>query len=44
MRRYCSLDEISDGNLYGSDDLVELNCDGCKGRAVCCHGMGKSIL
>lgn len=44
MKRNCSLDEISDGNLYGPDDLVDLNCNGCKGKAVCCHGMGTSII
>jgi len=44
MKRNCSLDEISDGNLYNRDDLVEVSCNGCKGVATCCHGMGKSIV
>lgn len=44
MKRQISLDEISDGGLYGSEDLVEVSCNGCKGRASCCHGMGKSIV
>ncbi|WMJ90321.1 YkgJ family cysteine cluster protein [Anaerocolumna sp. MB42-C2] len=44
MKRNCSLDEISDGKLYGIDDLVEANCNGCKGAAACCHRMGKSII
>ena len=44
MKRNCSLDEISDGKLYGSEDLVEVSCNGCKGQAACCHGMGASIV
>ncbi len=44
MRRDCSLNEISDGKLYGSEDLVKVSCNGCKGSASCCHGMGKSII
>lgn len=44
MKRNCSLNEISDGKLYDSNDLVEASCNGCKGGAPCCHGMGKSII
>jgi hypothetical protein len=44
MRRNCNLNEISDGNLYDSDDLVEASCNGCKGQAACCRGMGSSII
>lgn len=44
MKRNCSLDEISDGKLYDANDLVEVSCNGCKGLASCCHGMGKSII
>ncbi len=44
MKRNCSLEEISDGALYGLDDLVEASCNGCKGQATCCHGMGCSII
>jgi Fe-S-cluster containining protein len=44
MKRNCDLNEISDGNLYGPDDLVEVSCNGCKGNASCCHGMGSSIV
>lgn len=44
MKRNCSLNDISDGNLYGLNDLVELNCNGCQGSAACCHGMGASII
>jgi hypothetical protein len=44
MKRNCSLEDISDGKLYGIEDLVEASCNGCKGAAVCCHGMGSSII
>lgn len=44
MKRNCSLSEISDGQLYDSNDLVEANCNGCRGNATCCHGMGTSII
>ncbi len=44
MKRNCSLDEISDGKLYDINDLVEANCNGCKGAAACCHRMGNSII
>lgn len=44
MKRNCSLEDISDGKLYYIDDLVEASCNGCKGSAVCCHGMGSSII
>jgi uncharacterized protein len=44
MKRNCSLNEISDGKLYNINDLVEANCNGCKGSATCCNGMGNSII
>ncbi|BCN32659.1 YkgJ family cysteine cluster protein [Anaeromicropila herbilytica] len=44
MKRNCSLSDISDGNLYDVNDLVEVSCNGCKGQATCCHGMGYSIV
>lgn len=44
MKRNCSLEEISDGRLYTSKNLVEVSCNGCKGKASCCHGMGGSII
>lgn len=45
MIRNCTLDEISDGNLYTENDLVKadtINCEGCK--SVCCHGMENTII
>lgn len=44
MIRNCSLSEISDGNLYNTNDLVQVSCDGCGGNANCCHGMGNTIV
>lgn len=44
MKRQVNLNEISDGSLYNTDDLVEVSCNGCKGKAACCHGMGSSII
>lgn len=44
MKRNCDLNEISDGKLYEINDLVEASCNGCKGNATCCHGMGNSIV
>ncbi|WP_097015551.1 YkgJ family cysteine cluster protein [Anaerocolumna aminovalerica] len=44
MKRNVSLNEISDGRLYDLNDLVEASCNSCKGAAVCCHGMGNSII
>lgn len=44
MKRNVSLDEISDGRLYDSNDMVKANCNGCKGCFACCQGMGSSIV
>jgi len=44
MKRNCSLEDISDGRLFSSEELAELGCNGCKGAALCCHGMGNSII
>ncbi|MCM1307193.1 MAG: YkgJ family cysteine cluster protein [Butyrivibrio sp.] len=44
MFRNCSLEDISDGRLYGVNDMARLGCDGCKGCFVCCTGMGSSIV
>jgi hypothetical protein len=44
MKRNCSLSDISDGKFYHIDDLVNVSCNGCKGKASCCHGMGNSIV
>ncbi len=44
MLRNIDLNEISDGNLYTSNDLVRADCGGCRGCSDCCRGMGTSIL
>ena len=44
MLREINLDEISDGKLYSSNDMVRTDCKGCDGCSACCHGMGSSII
>ena len=44
MKRNVTLAEISDGRLYGPNDMVKADCHGCKGCSQCCHGMGSSII
>ncbi|MCQ2508323.1 MAG: YkgJ family cysteine cluster protein [Dorea sp.] len=44
MLREIDLKEISDGKLYGCNDMVKADCNGCVGCSVCCHGMGNSIV
>ena len=44
MRREIDINEISDGNLYGLNDLVKADCGDCKGCSDCCRGMGESIV
>lgn len=44
MERNCSLDEISDGKLYGLHDMVKVGCNDCKGCSACCQDMGNTIV
>ena len=44
MLRNVTLEEISDGKLYGADDLAKADCHDCAGCWDCCCGMGESIL
>ena len=44
MRREVDINEISDGNLYCSNDMVKADCGDCKGCSACCQGMGESIV
>lgn len=39
-----SLQEISDGRLYGANDMVRADCHGCRGCFQCCIGMGSSVI
>ena len=44
MKRTVRLEDISDGRLYGENDMVTADCRGCEGCSRCCRGMGKSII
>ena len=44
MKREVDINEISDGNLYGPNDMVKADCGDCKGCSACCQGMGESIV
>ena len=44
MKRNVDLNEISDGRLYSSGDMVKADCRGCEGCSACCRGMGSSII
>lgn len=44
MRREVSLEEISDGKLYGLNDMVKADCHDCKGCCDCCQGMGDTVI
>ncbi|MDO4293034.1 MAG: YkgJ family cysteine cluster protein [Eubacteriales bacterium] len=44
MLRDVDMSEISDGRLYGAQDLVKVGCRDCEGCSACCSGMGESIV
>lgn len=44
MKRKVDLREISDGKLYGLNDMVKADCGDCRGCSACCRGMGNSIV
>lgn len=44
MKRDIDLEKISDGRLYGLNDMVRADCGGCKGCYECCRGMGSSVV
>lgn len=44
MRREVGIEEISDGRLYGLNDMVKADCNDCKGCCDCCQGMGDSVV
>lgn len=44
MIREVNLEEISDGKLYGANDMVKADCNDCQGCSACCHGMGNSVV
>lgn len=44
MRREVTLEEISDGKLYGINDMVKADCHDCEGCCDCCEGMGDTVI
>lgn len=44
MLRNIDLQKVSDGKLYGINDMVKADCGGCEGCSACCQGMGCSIV
>ena len=44
MSREGSLEEISDGKLYRSSDMVKIDCHDCRGCSDCCHGLCDLII
>lgn len=44
MERNVNMEEISDGRLYGLNDMVKADCGDCKGCFACCCAMGSSII
>ena len=38
------LAELSDGKLYGLNDMVKADTRGCDGCSACCHGVGNTIV
>ena len=44
MERQIHMNEVSDGKLYGLNDMVKADCQDCVGCSACCKGMGNSIV
>ena len=44
MKRYVSLEDISDGKLYDIDDEFTIGCNNCEGCGECCYGKGDTIV
>ncbi len=44
MKHYVSMEEISDGRLYGPGDMVKAGCNDCVGCSKCCHDMVDTII
>lgn len=44
MKRNVSMEEISDGKLYGINDMVKVGCNECEGCSSCCSKMGSTII
>lgn len=44
MIREGTLEEFSDGRLYGLNDMVRADCQDCKGCSDCCQEMGNTVV
>lgn len=44
MKREIDLNEISDGRLYTSNDMVKIGCNDCAGCSECCRTVEDTIL
>ena len=44
MEREIDLAEVSDGKLYGAEDLVKVGCGDCAGCSSCCRETGDTII
>ena len=44
MKREGSLETLTDGKLYRSNDMARLGCNDCEGCSACCRGMGNSVV
>ena len=44
MERSIRMEEVSDGRLYGLNDMVKAGCEDCIGCSACCQNMGASII
>lgn len=44
MERDIDLKDISDGKLYGVNDMARLGCNDCEGCFACCCNMGNSVI
>lgn len=44
MEREIDLQEISDGKLYTSNDMVKIGCNDCAGCSECCRVVGDTII
>lgn len=44
MKREIDLNEISDGRLYTSNDMVKIGCNDCTGCSECCRMVEDTIL
>lgn len=44
MEREIDLQEVSDGRLYTSADMVKLGCNDCSGCSECCRVVEDTII